>query len=125
MTDNEFIDKLNDIIFNYGYIIMDLRNINYYLNRYKIYSHLKKYDEADLFEGIVVYKIKNDSFRFNFKNIDKMINDTVGNCTIFIEIEMDNKYSVNWFSKEFKDFMMSIKGNSKEEICLKLQMIGY
>lgn len=125
MTDKDFIDKLNDIIFNYGYIIVNLENFDYYLDRYKIYSHLKNPYRTYPYYRFVVYNIKNDNFRLSFENIDKMINDTGEDWTIFIAIEMDNKCSVNWFSKEFRDFMMSIKGNNKVEICLKIQMMGY
>lgn len=125
MTDEEFIDKLNDIFINYGYIILNMKNTHYHFNKYKIQSRFRKCNTYETYMKFVIYNIKKDELRFGFENINDIINDREFNWSIFKCVELDKISKTEWFSDEFRNFILSIKGNSAEEILLKLQMMGY
>lgn len=123
MTDEEFIDKLNDITINYGYILIDMNNYKYYFNRYNLNKYYyKEYFEYSFLHKFILFKIKGMMFELGFHSIYLMLN---GNDSIFKWIEKEMDCMNKRFPIDFVNFIMSIEGKTKEEILLKLQMMGY
>lgn len=122
MTDKEFIDRLNDIMFDYGCIVIDSANYEYYVDRYKLKNYYMEYLDARYFHRFHLFNIKESVVVFGFTSVDMIINDHLG---IFELVKQDIYRTDKFFPVDFVNFIMSIEGTSKEEIILKLQMMGY
>lgn len=123
ITDEEFINKLNDV-FKIHDMELKMGNISNY----------------DFKIGLI--NLKTDKMLIGFDTIDDMINgnfylDCEQPFSIFEYIQFEkehlipNIYYLNiksnyiLLSDEFIELVLNIKGKTKEEILLKLQMMGY
>lgn len=122
MSDKDFIDKLNDKMINYGYIIIDRANYEYYFDRYNIKNYYREYFDDGYFQKFQLFNIKENMVEFGFKSVNMIIND---HWSIFKLVKQDIYRIDKFFPIDFVNLIMSIEGNSKEEILLKLQMMGY
>lgn len=135
MIDEEFIEKFNNYISNYGMIMVDISNIEKYVKKYDI---IVKEHHRNSFIGkgdFCFYNKDQDWFAPFYPSIDIMIkgNDKFWSLFEFAKQELeyniistDARCFINvYYENEFLKSLLNIKGNSKEEISLKIQMMGY
>lgn len=124
MSDNEFIDKLNDIFINYGFIIIDIKNYVYYFEKFGI-----NYDNKhiDFYNRYKLFSIDENDFVLGFMTMERMMRMMFGdeNGIFFDYMRIAKLYKYASYSDDFSNFILSIEGRSKEEILLKLQMMGF
>lgn len=119
MKDEEFIDRLNKAFIKHERILK--------LNHSK---------SNDRYFDVALYDLKNEKQLLRFDTIETMIYGTFfidGDqpMSIFEIIEFENEHAKSnhknnfIFPKELSELIRNIKGYSKEEISLKLQLMGY
>lgn len=125
MTDEEFIDKFNNYISNYGIILVDMSNIEKYVKKYNIIIK-EHHRNSFIGEGdFCLYYKDRDSFGNFFPSIDLMIKGNDNFWSLFEFAEQELEYDIVYYETETLKSLLNIKGKSKEEICLKIQMMGY
>lgn len=129
MTDNEFIERFNRYITNHGLVLVELSNIEQYSEKYNIAIDNNNFDEY-LYscykkEKFAFYIRCKNMFGMFFPSIDTMINGNSDYWSIFYFFEKVFVHNFGFNVGNILDTLSFIKGNSKEEVVLKLQIMGY